>query len=331
MKEKIKKFLKNHAGLKNTVLTIYESLRKTSLLGRLIMLNIFIRPFLRRPKYNKKYKISICGIFKNEAPYLKEWIEYHEMIGIEHFYLYNNNSDDNYQEVLNTYVEKGLVTLIDWPYDQAQMKAYKNFYETYRHETQWVSFLDIDEFFCPRYKDNLYEWLRTKEKYPVLLTYWRMFGTSGKMHHENDKLVIEQYTTCWENLYHCGKCLINTDYDIAKYDSSTHHLTQVLYPLIGRHLKVRVTPANPYGRFVYDPFHFSWITNENSYTIQINHYWSKAWDVYERKRQMTDVFFKENPKKDLKYFYYHEHQNTSTNRVIYRFLVQLKMKMGLSD
>lgn len=329
MKEKIKIYLKNHAGLKNTVLTIYESLRKTSLLGRLIMLNIFIRPFLRRPKYSKKYKISICGIFKNEAPYLKEWIEYHEMIGIEHFYLYNNNSDDNYQEVLNTYIEKGLVTLIDWPYDQAQMKAYKNFYETYRHETQWVSFLDIDEFFCPRYKNNLLDWLRTNEKYPVLLVYWRMFGTSGKMHHDNNSLVIEQYTSSWEKLYHCGKCLINTDYDIAKFNSSTHHLTQVLFPLFGKYVKVRVTPANPFGRFVFDPFHFSWMTNENKYTIQINHYWSKAWDVYEKKRQMTDVYFKENPKKDLNYFYFHEYQNTSVNRVVYRFLVQLKMKMGL--
>ena len=31
-----------------------------------------------RPKkiIEKKYKVSICAIFKNEAPYLKEWIEY---------------------------------------------------------------------------------------------------------------------------------------------------------------------------------------------------------------------------------------------------------------
>ena len=38
----------------------------------------------------KKYKLSICAIFKNEANYLKEWIEYHRMVGVEHFYLYNS-------------------------------------------------------------------------------------------------------------------------------------------------------------------------------------------------------------------------------------------------
>ena len=71
------------------------------LLLSLLFCNILVRPFLRKPKYNKKYRISICGIFKNEAPFLKEWIEFHEMIGIEHFYLYNNNSDDNFEEILH--------------------------------------------------------------------------------------------------------------------------------------------------------------------------------------------------------------------------------------
>ena len=40
----------------------------------------------------KDYKVSLCTIFKNEAPYLKEWIEFNHLIGVEHFFLYNNNS-----------------------------------------------------------------------------------------------------------------------------------------------------------------------------------------------------------------------------------------------
>ena len=62
------------------------------------------------------------------------------MIGIEHFYLYNNNSEDDYRTVLNPYIERGLVTLIEWPYNQGQIKAYKHFYDSFRQETQWVSF-----------------------------------------------------------------------------------------------------------------------------------------------------------------------------------------------
>ena len=28
----------------------------------------------------KKYNLSVCALFKNEAGYLKEWIEYHKLI-----------------------------------------------------------------------------------------------------------------------------------------------------------------------------------------------------------------------------------------------------------
>ena len=242
---------------------------------------------------------------------------------------YNNNSDDNYQEILLPYIKRGLVTLIEWPYDQAQIKAYQNFYETYRHDTQWVSFLDIDEFFCPRYEETLIEWLMKHDKYPVLVVYWRMFGTSGKLHHNYDQLVLEQYSVSWDHLYHCGKCLVNTDYDISVFDTSTHHLTRVKCPILGGLFKITVFPANQFGWFVFDPIHFSIFFNESKFTIQINHYWSKAWDVYEKKRRMTDVNFKENPKINMSYFYEHEHENRAVDHTIVRFLMQLKLKMGL--
>ena len=38
-----------------------------------------------------QYEVSICAMYKNEAKYILEWIEYHLMIGVDHFYLYNNN------------------------------------------------------------------------------------------------------------------------------------------------------------------------------------------------------------------------------------------------
>ena len=31
------------------------------------------------------YEFAICTIFKNNASYLKEWIEFHRMMGVEHF------------------------------------------------------------------------------------------------------------------------------------------------------------------------------------------------------------------------------------------------------
>lgn len=76
--------------------------------------------FGKHDKRNLKYRISLCLIFKNEAPFLKEWLDYHLTVGIDHFYLYNNNSDDNFKDILQPYIEKGLVTLVDWPYEHSQ-------------------------------------------------------------------------------------------------------------------------------------------------------------------------------------------------------------------
>jgi len=70
-----------------------------------------------------KYRISLCLIFKNEAPFLKEWLDYHLSIGIDHFYLYNNNSDDDYMDIVKPYVDKGIVTLIEWPEPNSQFKC----------------------------------------------------------------------------------------------------------------------------------------------------------------------------------------------------------------
>ncbi len=65
---------------------------------------------------SKKHTLSVCAIVKNEAKYLKEWIEFHRLVGVDHFYLYNNGNIDSVQKVLSPYIRKGIVTFIDWSY-----------------------------------------------------------------------------------------------------------------------------------------------------------------------------------------------------------------------
>lgn len=44
--------------------------------------------------------LSICAVIKNEGPYLEEWIEFHRIQGVEHFYLYDNGSADQTKDIL---------------------------------------------------------------------------------------------------------------------------------------------------------------------------------------------------------------------------------------
>ena len=42
---------------------------------------------------------------KNEGPYLKEWLKFHLMTGVEHFNLYDSNSDDETIKIMLTIYE----------------------------------------------------------------------------------------------------------------------------------------------------------------------------------------------------------------------------------
>ena len=129
------------------------------------------------------------------------------MIGVEHFYFYNNNSTDDFQTVLRPFIEQGLVTLTDWPIKPGQIPAYKHWYENFRQECDWVSFLDLDEMFCPTLHYSLNQWLESYSKYPVIKIDWLMFGSSGIEVHDTSKMVMEQYTKCWGKKSNVGKLL----------------------------------------------------------------------------------------------------------------------------
>src|ERR1700733_13535401 len=105
-----------------------------------------------------KYQLAICAIFRDEAPYLKEWIEYHRLIGVEHFYLYNNRSTDNFEEVLAPYVASGVVDLfhndiktenLKDHIDKVQCKSYSHALELSKGQVKWLAIMDADEFIFP--------------------------------------------------------------------------------------------------------------------------------------------------------------------------------------
>lgn len=270
----------------------------------------------------KKYYFSVCAIFKNEELSLKEWLEYHLIVGVEHFYLYNNFSNDTYQNILQPYIEKGIVDLIDWPVKQGQISAYEDFWKKYHQQTQWVAFIDIDEFFCPIHERSVANWLKKYEKYPSVFVYWKMFGTSGKINHNPLQLITEQYTICWANLY-AGKVILNTNWEI--YNISVH-ISYAKISLLGRTIKI--PPVNEFAKFLIQ-FNDELPNNripKSGFTMQLNHYWSKAYKCYEDKHKKGAVYFEDNPY-SMDYFYWHERFNCSSDYNIFRFMIELKLAM----
>jgi hypothetical protein len=145
--------------------------------------------------------LSICAVYRDEGPYLREWIEFHRLVGVERFYLYDNRSSDDHRAVLAPYVEAGVVVPHDWPAilpphvvvgEAAQCAVYQDCILRHGSESRWIAFLDLDEFLFSPTGAALPELLREYEQWPGVGINWAQFGTSG---HDSmpDGLVTENY------------------------------------------------------------------------------------------------------------------------------------------
>lgn len=153
-----------------------------------------------------QHELSICAIFQDEAPYFKEWIEFHKLQGVEHFYLYNNNSTDDFRKVLQPYIDKHEVTLTDWlfTYDEGahadwisiQAASYMDCMQKYGSENRWIAIIDTDEFlFSPNGK-KLPSILKEYKEYGGVSLNWVRFGTSEIEDIPPGDLLIEHLTRC---------------------------------------------------------------------------------------------------------------------------------------
>ena len=105
-----------------------------------------------------KYKLSVGLCIKNEAKNIIDFITHYIKQGVEHFYIINNNSDDNLKEVIEKSSYYFMVTLIndkdsviDISNGYSMTNGIKgvlnrNLYDLFKKETEWAIVVDIDEF-----------------------------------------------------------------------------------------------------------------------------------------------------------------------------------------
>lgn len=141
-------------------------------------------------------EVAVATIFKNEARYIAEWIDFHRFLGISHFYLYDNGSTDDGPAIARAYERLGLATLIPWrnfnPQINLQTLGYAHALSNFGAGYRWMGLFDIDEFMYPVSGASLVETLDGYRDVPALGVVGLHFGTSG---HETppEGLVIEAY------------------------------------------------------------------------------------------------------------------------------------------
>jgi lipopolysaccharide biosynthesis glycosyltransferase len=152
--------------------------------------------------FRKKCQLSICAILKNEAQYIIEWLEFHKIVGVERFYLYDNNSTDNLIDIITPYIESGEVILHEWSSTYIpQIFAYAHCISAHSDESEWIAFIDLDEFLAPTEKDDLKIVLDEFKGVGGVAINQFFFGSSGHQTRP-DGLQIENYTKRGSDTYH---------------------------------------------------------------------------------------------------------------------------------
>ena len=145
------------------------------------------------------YDLAIVAILKNEGHYLKEWLDYHLLAGVDHFYLYNNDSTDDYDAIIAPYVAAGLVTTEKISGGSAQFAAYDFAVRDYRFLCRRVAFIDLDEFIYPKNTTGTIGATldRILSRFPDasgVAINWQLFGSNGETAADYSFGVLERFT-----------------------------------------------------------------------------------------------------------------------------------------
>ncbi|MDR2692959.1 MAG: glycosyltransferase family 92 protein [Chitinispirillales bacterium] len=233
---------------------------------------------LRREKtILPRYYLAVCAIAKNEGEYFQEWIEWHNKLGVEKFYIYDNESSDNTKDVLAPYVESGLVEYVYWSRKQVrrsgyewQLSAYDDCFDKHRSDARWIAVIDLDEFIVPIKDRTICEFLKRFEEFSAVEINWLIYGSGGAKKKE------------------AGDVMERFKYHAALNHVSNRHIKSIIDPrrvcsYIGCHEAARLSGYAADSHGVPIKKHFREREPQHD-VIRINHYMVKSYEEFLEKR-----------------------------------------------
>ncbi len=210
-----------------------------------------------------RHTLCVVAALKNEAPYIREWIEYHRIVGVEKFFLYDNESGDDLRSVLAPYIRSRVVELVPWAGRRQQLAIYADAFRLHGWQTTWMAVIDADEFLYPVCCDSVADVLCEYEMFGGVTANWMMFDSGG---HETKPagLVVESYRR-----------------RLPLVAAENCHVKTVCKPAFTRAFMDPHVPAMRLGRYVVNqarepmlcPFNY---VPAGTDKLQIFHYWTKS-------------------------------------------------------
>ncbi|CAL0305896.1 unnamed protein product [Lupinus luteus] len=225
-----------------------------------------------------KYFLCACTMVNNVGKFLREWVMYHSKVGVENFILYDNNSDDDFQSVVNELREDGYnITTFLWIWPKTQEAGFSHsiLHSKSKGLCSWIMYVDVDEFvYSPSWNESEGHY-KIKNEFPSLkpmLLYRQQsnvssdigqlsircmeFGPSGQR--KNPVEGVTQGYTCRRRLDQRHKSIVLVDAVDPSLRNVIHHFE----------LNEK------------EGFRSEQISMEE---VVVNHYKYQAWDEFKRK------------------------------------------------
>jgi len=254
------------------------------------------------------YYLTVAAIVKNEARYIEEWICWHLIHGVEHFFIYENDSTDDTYKILKRYEAKGVVTLNrlhgtaqQFPMIEAALRDYGNL-------TRWMAVIDCDEFLLA--ESPLPQFLKEFENFSALAVHWQLYG-SKSIDPFRWGSVIDRFR--WRGV------------------EPSRHVKSIIQPArtISRgkdpHSFMLKTPAVNENKVAL-PTHYAIKSPPSAERIRINHYHVKSYDEYFIRKSMPRVSTG-TMLKDIQESFRHHDKNEVYDPVAVKYLDLLKVKI----
>ncbi|MCA1453670.1 glycosyltransferase family 92 protein [Bradyrhizobium sp. BRP22] len=259
----------------------------------------------------KKHGLSVVCAIKNEADDLLEWLHFHRLAGVDHFYLYDNESTDETRTVIESFPWPEMITYHYVEGDFGQMRAFHHAIDSYRNSSEWCAFIDADEFLYPVEGDSIKDILEDVASAPAVAVHWLNFGSNG--HEERPQgLCIESFTRRAPDDFpdhYVMKSIVRPDAIVAYL-----HPHQSL--VLGCYVQEDGTPVFPIGGRCSVP---------KRRKLAINHYYTKSRQQLLKKRERGRPLGEGDPERirAMEFFTLRD-RNDVEDLTIQKFLPELK-------
>lgn len=242
-------------------------------------------------------KTCIITIIKNEHEYLKEWIDYHLALGIDHIFIFEDTDSDSHKAITDSYPQdKVTLSSILSVLDPDKAKEAEEVKRTQIYNVQhiylrnavsyikrknlydWCFLIDNDEFITLENDNNINDVLKLYEAYDAVLLRWKCYGADSHIEKPDytGKGLVGTYTKEIENKVDHPRYHNKTCYKLSSFDASfikqSHHY--------------------PDDRCNYCNTSFSKTLLEPTYkNMYIRHYITKSWEEFVWKKKKRGFMF----------------------------------------